>query len=182
MTTTLLSLILYYSGMYNVNPMLVVAVIEHESNYNQYATGKVANERGYMQLNPKSFPEYKPDQLYNSEINIREGVKYLAKMKKECKHKLDNDFITCYNLGIKKGNKVRYPKLWKYNLAVNKIMQNKFKEGDKVIVEGLFNLRSDGPGTYRREITEGPNKGKLLIENEYYHMMAIHPDRVKKAE
>lgn len=113
MTAALLAIIAQYSLMYNVEPRLVVAIVQAESAFNEKAVGK-AGEIGLMQLMPEFFPGYTEEQLYQPEINIRLGVEHLAKSMRECRHKLDNTWIVCYNLGVKGGSKVRHPKKWKY--------------------------------------------------------------------
>jgi hypothetical protein len=113
MTVTILSLVLQFSMLYNVDPHLVMAVIETESNFNVQAVG-AKGEVGLMQLMPSSFPQFKKKDLFKPELNIALGIKHLADMKTECKHKLDKTFIVCYNLGAPKGNKIKHPKLFAY--------------------------------------------------------------------
>lgn len=181
MTATLLGLVLYYSGMYNINPAMVVAIIQTESQFNERALS-YTNDRGYMQLNPKSFPQYKADDLYNPEINIREGVKYLAQMRKECSHKLDDTWLICFNLGVNKAKLVKHPKLFPYYRKVKLVMKKNLEEGQKVVVEKMFDLRLPGVGIYRGISQDSYTKGYLRIENEMGHIMLVHPDRVKEEE
>ena len=107
--------------MYNINEKLVIAVIEHESQFRQYVVSET-NDRGYMQLNPDSFPQYSLDELFDPRINISEGVKYLAKMRRQCPHKVDDTFIICYNLGVTGGSRVKHPKLFKYYKETMKLV------------------------------------------------------------
>lgn len=113
MTSYILSLIFIYSSLYNIDPYLVMNVIRTESNYNKYAIG-THGEIGLMQLMPNSFPKYNKSQLFNIETNIKLGIKHLSEAKHNCKHQELNQFIICYNKGIKGGNKVQYPHKDKY--------------------------------------------------------------------
>lgn len=109
----ILKLITYYSIIYGVNPNVAISVAAVESQFNPGAIG-VTNDLGVFQLNPKSFPNYTKLQLLNPNINIMLGVKYLAKVKKECKHKDNNDWLVCWNYGPKNAQKVKHPQLFPY--------------------------------------------------------------------
>jgi soluble lytic murein transglycosylase-like protein len=115
--TLIIKLITMYSLAYNIDPRIALSVVEIESGYNQNSIG-VTKDIGLFQLNPNSFPEYTKEQLLDPKINIRLGVKYLAKMKKECKYKEDNLWLICYNFGIKNAKRVKHPELWNYTKKV----------------------------------------------------------------
>ena len=70
---TILPYVKKYSKMYGVPIPLILSVIEKESGFNRTA-GSSAGARGYMQLLPKYFS----GDLYNTDNNIKQGVKYLA--------------------------------------------------------------------------------------------------------
>ncbi len=180
MNELILGLIGYYASIYGVDPRVAYSVGVVESNLNPKMIGQ-AGEVGIFQVMP-STAKLTRKQLLDPETNIREGVKYLAQMKKDCIHKEDIYYLVCYNYGLTNAKKVKHPNLFPYVKKVKSIMQEKFKEGDKVIVKGLFNFTVDGPGIYKREVTEGYQKGYFVIENEYYHMMNVHPDRVIKGD
>lgn len=150
-----------------------------ESGMNPSARGS-HGEVGLFQIKP-STAHLSVKQLLNPETNIKAGIRYLSEMKNSCVHKQDINYLVCYNYGVENAKRVKHPSLWPYVVKVKGYM-NEFKYGDKVVVEKLFNLTLDGPGVYHREITEGHQKGYYVIENEYYHMMTIHPNRVKKLE
>lgn len=123
MNTSILALIILYSNLYNINPVLVAAVVQTESGWDINATSK-KGAVGLMQLLPSSFPQYKVTDLYDPVINIREGVKYLAKMQKECVHKDELNFLVCFNLGPNSAKKVKHPELFPYVIKVKKIMNS----------------------------------------------------------
>lgn len=113
------AIILAWSIHYNIDPTLVTKIIKVESNYNVNAIGE-HGEIGLMQLKPESFPEYKKKELFNPNINIMLGIKYLAEVKEKCKHKYKNTFVICYNKGVTGGSKINYPKLDSYYIKINK--------------------------------------------------------------
>jgi soluble lytic murein transglycosylase-like protein len=86
-----------YAAQYNIDPRLVMAVIEVESNFNHKAVGP-QGEIGLMQLHPRYFPTAQ----FNISHNVRVGVKHLAFMRKNCPHKKHKTWLICYNRGFKK--------------------------------------------------------------------------------
>lgn len=177
MNAAILALITYYAGMYGIDPNVAVAVVQHESKFNVHAVGS-KNERGLFQLMPSSFPQYKPDELFNPKLNIKLGIEYLAWNKKYCKHKENINWLTCYNYGLKNAEHVRYPHLFPYVKEISKIM-TQFKKEQKVMVEGLHYGHVDGEGTYLGESTEHGYKGYYRILNEFGSIMKVEPQRVK---
>ena len=66
-----------YADQFNVDPILVRAVIQVESDFNpQCTSGKGA--RGLMQLIPETAQRYGVKDIYDPEQNIRGGVAYLS--------------------------------------------------------------------------------------------------------
>jgi hypothetical protein len=57
-------------------------------------------------------------------INIKEGVKYLAKMKKECKYNNNNEWVICYNVGKNYKKTINHPELFPYVKRINIAMEN----------------------------------------------------------
>lgn len=115
--TIIIKLIMFYSQIYHVDANLSLAVAKTESGLNSKAISKT-HDYGLFQLNEASFKQYTKAQLLDPNINIPEGIKYLAKMKKECKFKDNNNFLVCYNMGIKNARKVKYPSKWPYTKKV----------------------------------------------------------------
>lgn len=118
----IIKLITMYSLAYNVDPKIALSVVEIESDYNQNAIG-VTNDIGLFQLNPNSFPEYTKEQLLNPKLNIKLGVKYLAKMKKECKYKEDNTWLICWNVGKNYNKQINHPNLFPFIKKINIAME-----------------------------------------------------------
>jgi len=113
----ILKMIVFYANIYGVDPKLAVSVAQIESGLNPNAISSTS-DYGVFQLNSNSFPQYSKQELLIPEINIIEGINYLAKMKKECKFKDNNEWLACYNLGKRKASKIHYPKLWPYTKKV----------------------------------------------------------------
>lgn len=119
MYALIFSLILKYSSMYNIDPLLVVSVIETESSFN-YKAISPGFDSGLFQLNPKSFPNYTKKQLLNPETNIRLGIEFLSKMKKNCVHKKNNEWVICFNVGLAGAKKIKYPHLFPYVVKIER--------------------------------------------------------------
>lgn len=109
---SILALVLLYSSQYGVDPALAMSVIQVESGFNAQAVGE-HGEIGLMQLMPEYFPVSR-EALFDPRTNIKLGIEHLAEAQKQCKHNQDNSWIVCYNLGVSKGNSIRYPKLFPY--------------------------------------------------------------------
>jgi len=71
------SLIDHYADVYNVDPVLVRAVIQVESDFNPRCLSK-KGARGLMQLIPETAHRYGVKDIFDPEDNIRGGVHYLA--------------------------------------------------------------------------------------------------------
>jgi soluble lytic murein transglycosylase len=99
LNTVLLSLVITYSNYYGIDPYISLAVIKTESQFKYNAVGQLG-EIGLFQLRPEYFTHYKKTDLFNPEINIKLGIKHLARKKLKCKYHVDNTYVLCYNLGI----------------------------------------------------------------------------------
>lgn len=119
--TNILALIHVYSVLYNVDPRLIESIIKIESNYDTHAISS-RGAVGLMQVMPQ-YVHKSVKQLQNPEINIREGIKLLLKIKEECRHKEDFTYMVCYAMGAPKGNKVKYPKKFFYYKRLTEAMK-----------------------------------------------------------
>lgn len=115
---SIISLILFYSNLYGIDPQLAQAIVEQESAFKPNIVGS-QGEIGLFQLHPKYF-KLKKSKLLDVRTNIRLGIKHLSEVKKQCKHKIDNTWIICYNLGVAKASRIKHPKLFKYYKQVIK--------------------------------------------------------------
>ena len=92
-----------YSKQYNINPYLVLAIMNTESNFN-HNTVSSAGAKGLMQLMPFNFKEFG---VSNSvEENIKGGILHLKRDYE--KHKNIVSTLVCYNAGCG-----RLPNAWK---------------------------------------------------------------------
>lgn len=66
-----------YASAYGVDPVLVRAVIQVESDFDPRCVSQ-KNARGLMQLIPETAKRYGVGDVFDPEENIRGGVKYLA--------------------------------------------------------------------------------------------------------
>jgi len=109
---TLASCVLFFSFLNGIDPRITTAVVKVESNGNPFAVGK-QGDSGLMQVRHQFVPESQK-QLLQSCTNIQRGTDLLRKAKEKCKHKLNNTWLVCYNLGIKGGNKIKHPSKFIY--------------------------------------------------------------------
>lgn len=110
----IVKMIIFYSNVYGVNPQIALSVAKIESGLNPMAISKT-HDYGLFQLNEASFKQYSIKQLLNPNINIIEGIKYLAKMQKECKYRNNLDWLTCWNMGkTYVAKNIKYPSKHRY--------------------------------------------------------------------
>jgi soluble lytic murein transglycosylase-like protein len=110
----LLSLIFTLSVNQNVDPYLVAAIAKHESQLNTNAVG-AHGEIGLMQLRPQYFAEPGEEyRLFEPDVNIRLGIRYLKKARSACRHKEGYSFLVCYNSGVTGGNRIVHANRSKY--------------------------------------------------------------------
>lgn len=115
------SCVLFYSLLAGIDPRITNAVIQVESNGNPFALGKLGDS-GLMQVRHQFVPETQ-QQLFQGCTNVRRGVELLKQAKEKCRHKLNNTWLVCYNVGIKGGQKIRHPSKFIYYKKVMQEMQ-----------------------------------------------------------
>lgn len=179
MNMVLLSLILQYSAIYGVDPLLAVSVAQVESGFNVNCVS-ATHDYGLYQLNAATFRRYTTKQLMDPELNIKLGIQYLAEVRDESAHQKGYEWVINYNLGTVKGNKVRYPKLFPYYKKVKEQMEILLKEGDKVTVKGLYGMIHDGEAIYLGTSQDTYTKGYYRIQSPEGNVIQVHPERVKK--
>lgn len=120
MSNYILSLIFLYSSQYNLDPKLVIAVIDVESGFRNVISK--TGDYGLMQLNKKVYYNYSVEQLLDPETNIKLGIKHLAFAKQASKHKGEFSWLVFYNAGYK-SNDFKYPELHPYVKKIRKKMK-----------------------------------------------------------
>lgn len=86
-----------YADVYNVDPVLVHAVIQIESDFNPRCVSK-KGARGLMQLIPGTAQRYGVKDVFDPEDNIRGGVHYLADLLDMFGHDMQRA-LAAYNAG-----------------------------------------------------------------------------------
>lgn len=102
-------ILLEYAEEYDLNPSLILSVIEVESNFNQWEVGS-SKDRGFMQIIPstekwlaKDFGKeiglnYNPDRIFDPEYNIGLAAAYLNLLKENYGDNYDR-ILSEYNRG-----------------------------------------------------------------------------------
>ena len=86
-----------YADAYNIDPVLVHAVILVESDFNPRCVSN-KNARGLMQLIPETAQRYGVKNVFDPEDNIRGGVHYLSDLLDMFNHDLERA-LAAYNAG-----------------------------------------------------------------------------------
>jgi soluble lytic murein transglycosylase len=98
--------IISQANLYNMDPLLILALIENESRFNPKALGRFG-EQGLMQIKPSTArwiaQKYKLSwskkySLYNPIHNIKFGVAYLDYLRNKF-HKSGRIYVEAYNMG-----------------------------------------------------------------------------------
>lgn len=79
MKIAILVWIQFFASQHGVDPMLVEAIVRQESSYNPQATGSIG-EIGLMQMRKEYLT--KPNDYYQPYLNLKEGIKRLAELKR----------------------------------------------------------------------------------------------------
>lgn len=106
------SCVLFYSFLAGIDPAITNAIIQVESRGNPFAVGKVGDS-GLMQVRHQFVPETQ-QQLFQGCTNVKRGIELLKKAREKCKHKLNNTWLVCYNVGNKGGDKIKHPSSFIY--------------------------------------------------------------------
>lgn len=101
-------LITFYSIINGIDPALSFQLVKLESGMNPDAISRTG-DGGLLQLNRRFYKFHNPKWIFNSEINLNLAMKTLSSLKNKCKHKNNNSYIVCYNLGIKGGSRIKNP-------------------------------------------------------------------------
>lgn len=101
------SVILRYADENNISPSLAFALSWEESRFQPKAVNRNANsiDRGLFQLNDKAFPHLTENEMFNPDVNARNGLSHL----RFCMDQSGNEIaaLAMYNAGttkVKNGN------------------------------------------------------------------------------
>ena len=94
----------------------VLAIAEIESGFNPGAVGGVG-EIGLFQIRP----EYWGNPGRNIQGQIRQGLKVLGIIKARCFKDLTQDWISCHNVGVSRGKRLKGSKKGPYRLKYIKV-------------------------------------------------------------
>ena len=173
-----------YSKEYDVDPLLVAAIINVESKYNKDAVSP-KDARGLMQIGPTTgkwageelnIANYNENMLFIPEINIRIGCWYLSKLESEFGDNIDL-ILAAYNAGSGNVQKWRLDSLYsKDGINLDNIP---FKETAEYLVKVKSNLKiynlvynnkiskSEDFGVRYFDLMNSLRKSLLNISNSY---------------
>lgn len=102
-----------YAALYDVDPFLIKAIIQVESDYDP-ETISDKGARGLMQLMPGTATRYAVAKIHDPEENIRAGVAYLAQLLERFSYNLPRT-LAAYNAGenavLRHGGIPPYPEI-----------------------------------------------------------------------
>lgn len=101
------------SILHGVDAGTAIQVARLESNFNPKAFSKT-KDGGLFQLNTRYHKFHNPDWIFNESINTYKAIATLSKFKKTCKHKLNYQFVLCYNMGLRGASKLKNPEKQTY--------------------------------------------------------------------
>lgn len=137
-------LINQYSREFDIDPYLIAAIINVESNFNKKALSP-KEARGLMQITSQTgewaarelgIEDFQVDLLYNPEINIQIGAWYLNQLGKEFNQRLQL-VLAAYNGGS--GNVSRWLENEEYCEDGENLKKIPFQETDKYVDKVLKN-------------------------------------------
>lgn len=126
-------LVVQYANQYQVDPLLIYAMMKVESKYNPEAISR-SGAKGLMQIMDKTgawgaqevkIQEYTHDSLFKPEANIQIGCWYVAKLIKQYEGNL-NVALAAYNAGS--GNVHKWRNDPKYSLDGKTLYNIPFRE------------------------------------------------------
>lgn len=142
---------------HHVDPALVRAVIETESNWNPRAYSR-KGAGGLMQLIPTTAQRYGANDLFNPQQNIDAGVRYLKTLLQRYNGNLDLA-LAAYNAGegaVDRANGI--PAFRETRSYVQRVQEAYFRPGSGRL-EGAF----INPHAIRREVQES---GRIIYTND----------------
>ncbi len=116
-------IIVFYSLVNGIDPSISFRLANVESGLNPNALSKT-QDGGVFQLNSKYYKFHNPKWIFNTDTNIALGIRTLSELKKTCKHKLNNTYIICYNLGKRGASKIKNPSSQTYYKKNNLIWRH----------------------------------------------------------
>ena len=165
-------LIKKYSKEYNLDPYLIAAIINVESNFNKNAISS-KDARGLMQIIPKTgewaasklgIENFTVELLFEPETNIRIGTWYLDMLKKEFGDNIQL-ILAAYNGGS--GNVNKWLQNEEYCKDGKELKKIPFKETEQYIEKVLKNYEVYG-NVYKNEFNEEAE------DNEHYFIEFFH--------
>lgn len=96
------------SILHGIEPKLSIQMAKVESNFNPKAFSHT-KDGGLFQLNTRFYKFHNPEWIFDPYINTYKAIQTITKLKEKCRFKLNNQFVLCYNMGVKGASKLKHP-------------------------------------------------------------------------
>lgn len=106
-------IITFYSIVNGIEPSVAFQMARVESNMNFNAVSRTG-DGGLFQLNKRYYKFHNNQWMFDPSINTSLAMKLLGDLKLKCKHKLNNSYIVCYNMGERGASKIKNPENQSY--------------------------------------------------------------------
>lgn len=111
-------LITCYALFNGIDPQLAFQVAKTESSMNPNAIS-CTGDGGLFQLNNRSYKFHNEKWRFIPVVNIAVALNSLRILKKTCKHRLNNSYVLCYNMGERGASKIKFPYKQTYYQKMN---------------------------------------------------------------
>lgn len=116
-------LITCYALFNGIDSQLAFQIAKTESSMNPNAISNTG-DGGLFQLNNKSHLFHNEKWRFIPAVNISLALHNLSIFKKTCKHRLNNSYVLCYNMGKKGASRIKYPYEQTYYKKMNILWRN----------------------------------------------------------
>ncbi len=140
------AIVYHYANQYEVDPLLVYAIIRTESRYNANAVSR-SGAKGLMQIMDRTgawgakqiqMDNYSHDILFKPEVNVQIGCWYISKLLEQYQGDLETA-LAAYNAGT--GNVAKWRSDTRYSSDGQRIDHIPFKETELYVERVLFHYK-----------------------------------------
>lgn len=115
-------IITFYSIVNGIDPSISFQMARIESGMNSNAVS-ISGDGGLFQLNKRYYKFHNYKWVLDPYINTALAMNLLGNLKSKCKHKRNNSYIVCYNIGVYGASKIKNPENQSYFKKFNLIIK-----------------------------------------------------------